>query len=136
MHSRTSGSSCPYCNSNSIKVNQYSKDGRFIKQFNSYREAGESVGISGSGIKYACNSKSLTKEFQWRLSNNNTNNIEPYINNNKCIKRVKQYDLNGNYIKTYESVRKAMDETGAKKVSEVCSGKRKTSGGYIWKYDD
>ena len=135
IHTRTSGVGCPYCNSNAIKINQYTKDGKFIVQFNSLEEAGKSVGVTGAGIKYACKNKALTKNYQWRFDNNNCHDIEKYVNTNKCIKRVRQYDLGGNYIKTFDGVRQAMKETRAKKISEVCSGKRKTSGGYIWKYE-
>lgn len=134
IYARVSGSGCPTCNSNSIKINQYTESGKFIQQFNSLTDAGKSVGISVSGIKYACDSNSLTNGFQWRIDQGDTSDIGRYENTNKCIKKVMQYDLHGNYIKTFDGVRKAMEETGAKKVSEVCSGKRKSSGGYIWKY--
>lgn len=36
----------------------------------------------------------------------------------------------------YESISKAMRDTGASKVSECCKGKIKTSGGYHWRYVD
>jgi hypothetical protein len=51
---------------------------------------------------------------------------------------VKQYDMNNNYIKTFSSIKEAERETGAsnKHLSSVCKGKRRSCGGYIWKYEN
>lgn len=48
-------------------------------------------------------------------------------------KAVYQYDLKGNFIKKYCSCTEAKKETGATNISMCISGKRKTSGGYIWR---
>lgn len=48
--------------------------------------------------------------------------------------KVNQYDKNGKYIQTFNSITEAMKKTGAKKIIDVCKGRRKMSGGYIWKY--
>ena len=55
---------------------------------------------------------------------------------NHRAQRVRQYDLNGNFVKEYETVTQASIDTGINfsKISAVARGKRKTSGGYIWKY--
>ena len=51
---------------------------------------------------------------------------------------VKQYDLNGNFIKEHDSIKNASRETGICKVaiSNCCRGKSKTSGGFIWEYSN
>ena len=51
-------------------------------------------------------------------------------------KTVSQYDLNGHFIQTFESIAEANKYLGIKDshISSCCSGKRKTSNGYIWKY--
>jgi group I intron endonuclease len=49
-------------------------------------------------------------------------------------KEVIQYDLDGNFIKEHKSGVEAKLETGASKISEVCNGKRKSSGGFYWKF--
>jgi predicted DNA-binding ArsR family transcriptional regulator len=53
-------------------------------------------------------------------------------------KRVNQYDLNGNYIKTWPSCTIASKELNiaGTRITAVCRGKkyRKTAGGFIWKY--
>lgn len=53
--------------------------------------------------------------------------------NNKKHKKVKQYDLKGNFLKEFTSVKEAEQEFG-KGISNCALGKSKTSNGYIWKY--
>ena len=50
--------------------------------------------------------------------------------------QVNQYDLEGKYIRTWDSMIDATNATGAVKICECCKGKRQTSGGYKWKYAD
>jgi group I intron endonuclease len=51
-------------------------------------------------------------------------------------KPVSQYDLDGNYINTYESAREAEKQTGIgyKMISRVCNGGRPYTHGYIFKF--
>lgn len=51
-------------------------------------------------------------------------------------KLVEQYDLDGNFIKVFESAREAARVVGLKgtQISYCCLGRFKTSGGYMWKY--
>ena len=60
------------------------------------------------------------------------------IINNPNRKSVGQYDLENNLIKEFHSVREAEKELNIirQSISKVCSGKRKTAGGFIWKYID
>lgn len=83
-------------------------------------------------------------------SNNNVENLEwnTYSENNTHMHRVlgvntrdtsknkitQQYDTNGNLIKEYKSMREAQRQTGILSIDKVCNGKRKTAGGFIWKY--
>lgn len=52
--------------------------------------------------------------------------------------KVKQYDKQGNYIKTWDSIIEAAHEVNVPPccISNTCSNRRKTAGGYIWKYAD
>ena len=52
-----------------------------------------------------------------------------------CSKAVHQFDKNGSFIKTYQSLIDASKETGARDsdISSCLRGKRKTAGGWIWK---
>jgi len=48
---------------------------------------------------------------------------------------VSQYSLDGKYIKSFISLMAAEKETGSYDVHTVCKGKRKSSNGYMWRYE-
>ncbi len=56
--------------------------------------------------------------------------------NHTCA--VLQLDKNMNILNVFRSMKEAEDCTGvnSKNIQRVCSGKRRSSGGYIWKYKD
>lgn len=56
----------------------------------------------------------------------------------KIMKKVKQYDLEGNFIKEWKSITDAEEHLNInlKHMAEHCRGKRKSLGGYIWRYSD
>lgn len=58
------------------------------------------------------------------------------LKNNK--KSVCMYDINGKYIKEYDSISSAASDLGVQttSISRCCSGKQKTSAGYIWKFKE
>jgi hypothetical protein len=66
-------------------------------------------------------------------------NIKHAYDNN-LIKRynieIEQYTLEGIFLKLYNSLRDAANETNTDSASiiNVCKGRRKTAGGFIWKY--
>lgn len=53
-------------------------------------------------------------------------------------RKVKQYDLQGNLIKQWESVTEATKalKIQSSHISECCNGKRKTTKNFIWRYED
>ena len=51
-------------------------------------------------------------------------------------KPVLQYDLKGNFIKEWNSIIEAKREVGDIKISECCKGKRKSAGGFVWRYSE
>lgn len=53
-------------------------------------------------------------------------------------KPVLQYDLNGNFIAEYKSLREAFDATGCHQANiyKVIHGERKHCKGYVWKYKE
>ena len=55
---------------------------------------------------------------------------------NHRARQISQYDLNNNFIRNYEYIKDASEQLkiDASSISSVCKGKRKTAGGYIWKY--
>ena len=53
-------------------------------------------------------------------------------------RKVLQYDLNGNYLNTYESLTIAAStlNLSSSNLSSCCTGKQKSYGGYLWTYED
>lgn len=67
-------------------------------------------------------------------------NIYHAINNNliKCERAVNQYDLKMNFIKKWKSVSEVKRDLKISdgNIIKVCNNKRKSAGGYKWKYAD
>lgn len=57
-------------------------------------------------------------------------------NNSHNSKSLLQYDLSGNFIKEYLNSMEAGEclDTVPKNIRKCCTGKRKSAGGFIWKY--
>lgn len=51
-------------------------------------------------------------------------------------KKIKQYDLQGNLIKEWDCMREIGEQLSLKPshICNCCKGKRKTTGGYMWRY--
>ena len=68
------------------------------------------------------------------------NNIQIFSGNvvsaKLSSKRVNQYEINGNLIASYDSVREVERKTGFcnSNISAVCLGKRKTAYGFKWEF--
>lgn len=72
----------------------------------------------------------------YKYNNNYGNRIEKYIE--KRSKKTLQYDLKGNFIKEWESVKHITKELKISKsgISSCAKGKFKQFKGYIWKYKE
>lgn len=55
---------------------------------------------------------------------------------NKFRKPIIQFDLDNNLIKEWPSIKDAQDKLSIKNISNVCCEKRKSCGGFIWKFKD
>ena len=86
----------------------------------------------------------LSDETKKKLSDNHKGN-PIYIENGKkrgeqIRRRVNQYDLEGNYIKTFNSILEASNEIGVlgEVISRCCKRRKqsKSAGGFQWRYVD
>ena len=57
-----------------------------------------------------------------------------YKNITHAGKKILQYDLQGNFIKEWNSIAEASKTLKLKKIWEVCNNKRNKCGNFIWKY--
>lgn len=119
-------------------VCQYDSNGNLINIFNSIKEAAEFIDKNkdfSSGITKCCNGiYHHCATFVWRYQGDSF--YEFNLKYRKC-KKVSQYSKDGNYIKTWDSIKIASEHTGidGSAIVKVCKGKLKSTGGYIWKYE-
>ena len=116
------------------KVLQFSKDGIFVKEHNSIREASDSLGGKiAPDISKCCNGllKSVAG-FIWRFKG--SRKPKPFKNN--TLRKVEQYTFDGEYVKTYNSIKEAANATGASTtgIGNNLSGRANSAFGFIWKY--
>ena len=114
------------------KIKQYDMKGNFIKSYDSIKEAA-SFGFNDGNIQDCCVYRLKShKGFIWRYIEDNN----PVVYDNKNKRAVLQYDMSGSFIKEWDSIVTVSKELkiGSNNIITCCSGKSKSSGGFIWKY--
>ena len=117
-------------------VTQYDLQGNLVALYNGIREAGRVTNTESSSISEVCQGKKITANgYIWRYQEDSfdkfvcsfTNKIEVY-----------QYDKAWNFIKKFDSITQASNETKCDKacIIKCCKGKQETSLGYRWSYYD
>ena len=109
----------------SIKINQFNKKGKFLKEWDSIVEAADFYNISDTAINNACKYKSCCKNYFW--SKENSINVDEYTYNTESNPIIcYQYDLNGKLVNTYNSIL----ETSKDNNSTAAEIRRSIYGGY------
>lgn len=120
------------------KIYQFTLDGKFIREWSSIKEA--SLYIS-NGKCTNCLSHVLsgkTHQSHGYLWSYTKEPPKEYICKSYC-RAVKQYDLNFNYIQTYNSMTEAckdLDEINVQPIMNCCKGITNQAYGYMWRYVD
>lgn len=118
-----------------VKVRQYDLSGNFIKEWNSIVDAETELGINNIG---ACCRKVRRKagKFMWRYASENILKLDPKEKNCKQSRAVRQYTLDGKFIKEFDRIQDAVLETGVSKkgIQECCAHRQRSASGYTWKY--
>ena len=125
-------------NMHSIPIIQYDKNGNIINTFSSIKEASNIIGICMDSISGCCKHRRKSGGgYIWRKINDPLDKSEIKSDNFWGKRRIKQYTLHGEYIRTFDSLREAGKAVKApwQAIQRVCMGKRKTSHGYKWEYD-
>lgn len=115
-------------------VYQYNLDGSLHSSHDDLASAAASIGANRKTVSKACwNVNHTIGGFYW--SYNCTTKFIPQHDDRK--KAVFQYDVNDNFVAEYSSVSEAATILKLSKsgISKCCRGERKSSGGYIWKYE-
>ena len=114
-------------------IYQYDLNGSYVKSYDDLSSAALSVNTSKQRISNACLGKNkLFGNYYWSYKY-----IESFVPETDFRKKiVLQYDMEDNYLNTFESVAMASKLTGLSKtcISRCCRGERQYSGGYKWKY--
>lgn len=143
-------------------VLKYNLLGEFICEYDSVKSASKDTGISSSSIENCSLGKSKRGgDFIWKYKINDiiNENIEPYkikktgrkngcipwnkgmkfdIKYNKKYKKIKQFSINGVFIKEWDCaslINKTLN-ISTDSISNCCNNKSKTAGGFIWKYSN
>lgn len=136
-----------YCvlESNILKVNLNLKEQEWIEYYDSFYN-GYNLTLGGS------KNTIFSEETRIKLSKSHKgkktwNNGKTNIYSKETIRKmseshkgqktiqVSKYDLNENYIRTYNSITEAkIQNPKCSNIVKVCRGERKQAGGFIWKY--
>lgn len=115
------------------KVYQFDRNGNLIKEWNSVKEASQSLQINSEYIRACCNgTKKIVSGYIWSYDSK-----VDYLKHKAVHEReIEQYTLDGEFIKTFSRIIDASKELNINRrnISAACCGTRKTAGGYIWKY--
>ena len=140
------------------KMNEYEKF--FIKRYNTICYNGYNISSGGSnGNNFAGKTDEEMDEIKKKISakisgeNNGMYNKkqsdetrrkmrENHANykgkNHPRCRKVNQYDLNGNFIKTWDYIKQVKEKLNIceSSVRNCCNGKYKSAGGFVWRYAD
>jgi hypothetical protein len=122
-------------NPNSKKVYQYTKEGVFIREYKTLKEASIITRIPSAYISTVCTGHQKSAGgFVWSHSNNKPVFYDKYDNGF----RVLQFNIEGKFIKRFDSIVEASKSVNRHYscIRDCCIGKQKSSAGYIWKYEE
>jgi len=130
------------------KVNQYTKNGEFVRSFDSVLEAAKVFATEHNMIpsnvrvsitRNCCHKAKTAFHYQWRFfeETGNTQNISGYEKNFSKCRKIVQYSVNGKLICVHNSIReavKAVSGANATRIIRCCQRKLDTAYGFIWRY--
>lgn len=109
-----------------------------------YESLAEAKRITNLNLPQSINYKTsnyISNNYIWIYEKDyNILNLDEIINHYKkyCHKKIEQYDLNCNYITTYNSSAEASKNTkiNISSIKACAAGKQVTAGNFIWHYED
>lgn len=93
------------------------------------------ISESRKGSAHPLFGKKYTDDEKKHLSEMNKGKPQTTVTISKKFKKIDKYTIDGDYIKTYESMKEVKSEgVPPSSVSKCCNGKLKTAGGFVWKF--
>jgi hypothetical protein len=123
------------CQSTMKKVYQYSKDGTFLQDYISLREAERQTGIHSSSIRHSIKGRGFSKSaggYLW--SYDKLKSHFGYVG--QIGKPIQQCSLDNKLIQEFDSICTASKQLNISKsgIIRCCKGKQKQCGGFTFKY--
>lgn len=109
---------------------------RYVHRLVAEEHLANPLGLREVNHKDGDKSNNHVENLEWvSSSGNKTHAVETGL---RPLKPVAQYRLDGTLVKTYPSARDAEEFTGIRRglIRGCCNGGKKTSHGFIWKYQD
>jgi arabinose-5-phosphate isomerase len=122
---------------NNKKIIIYDRNGDFVKIYNSIKEVSEKLNIGREDISDILRNKNGRKSLKGHMFRYYTedypNKIKPY--KNLKYKKIDCFDLNGNFIATFDRIKRAAEILNLDKtsISRCVNGKVKRVGNYTFK---
>lgn len=140
LHERFSGANSPRAKA----IDVYDLDGKLIKTFDTLSETANYLKCSIGSVSMKCTQKTGTVKKHIVHFHETTNGMKQlpkekifFANEQrKQLRAVTQYDLKGNFIQTFNSVKEAAEKTGTKQTEiSACinHSERISTNGYVWR---
>ena len=129
---------------NSRRVIQWDLSGTKIKEYASITEASRVNGLTVNAVGNCVRGYTLTTNgYFWTyadkpldISSVDMNRLAKSVNTINKPRKILQITPGGNLVKEFCSISDAKKETGLLHIGEVLRNRRRTAGGYIWRYAD
>jgi group I intron endonuclease len=126
---------CKYKRKDQRKILQIDFNGNIVNEYDSIIEAANKTNMNRDAISHCANGDNYShKNYIW-IFKDESERINIYLN--KIIKlnyKILQIEKNTNkIINKFDSIKDAENITNFKHIGCVCNGKRKSSGGFLWK---
>lgn len=117
----------------SMKIFQYSLDGKYLAEWISPTAAASVLNIQEASIYASCKKKILAGSFQFRTVKEQA--LPPYIKSTR--KKVYEFDLRGNYLKEYSSITEAalMNKVSDKVIRRALKGVTNSATGKLFSFE-
>jgi len=121
------------------KIDCFDLNGNFLITYDSLKDAALDNDIATTNISKCCRMriKSLNGKMYRYHEDTLGNNITHYkLARRKTSKYVSQYDLNGNFLRTFDTLSEIEQLYGwdAANIADCCNGRYSTSHGFVWRF--